>query len=75
MSNRAYDILKYFTLIALPALTTLVGILMKAWQICDADMQTAIVTTMTAIDAFLGTCLQISTSQYKAGNANHGDND
>ena len=73
MSNRTYDILKYFTLIALPALTTLVGILMKAWQICDADMQTAIVTTMTAFDAFLGTCLQISTSQYKK--EEHGDND
>jgi len=63
MSNKVYDILKYIALILLPALGTLYFALAKIWGFPYA---TEIVGTISAVDAFLGALLQISTNQYKA---------
>lgn len=68
MNNRTYDVLKNITLIYLPAFITLLGIVMQSWNICTTDVQTSIITTLTAFDAFMGTCLQISTANYNEGN-------
>jgi len=63
MSNKVYDILKYIALILLPALGTLYFALAKIWGFPYAA---EIVGTISAVDAFLGALLQISTNQYKA---------
>ena len=61
MSNNVYDVLKYIALILLPALGTLYFALAKIWGFPYAA---EIVGTISAVDAFLGAMLQISTDQY-----------
>ena len=61
MSNKVYDVLKWIALILLPALGTLYFALAKIWGLPYA---TEIVGTISAVDAFLGALLQISTNQY-----------
>ena len=65
MSNKTYDILKYIAQIVLPALGTLYFALSSIWGLQYGEQ---IVGTITAIDAFLGALLGISTMKYnKAG--------
>lgn len=62
MSNKVYDILKWVAQILLPALATLYFALAGIWGLPYGE---AIVGTITAIDAFLGALLGLSTVQYK----------
>ena len=61
MSNKLYDILKWIAQIALPAIATLYFALASIWDLPYGEQ---IVGTFTAIDAFLGAVLGISTAQY-----------
>lgn len=61
MSNKLYDVFKYIALIVLPALGALYFALAKIWGFPYA---TEIVGTISAVDAFLGALLKISTDQY-----------
>ena len=63
MSNKVYDVLKYIALILLPAVGALYFALAKIWGLPYA---TEIVGTISAVDAFLGALLQISTNKYNA---------
>ena len=63
MSNQVYDILKFVTQILLPAIGTLYFALARIWGFPYAE---EIVGTITAVDAFLGALLGISSMQYKA---------
>lgn len=64
MSNKTYDILKYIAQIVLPALGTLYFALSEIWGL---PFGTEIVGTITAVDAFLGTVLKISSDNYYKG--------
>jgi len=61
MSNKVYDVLKWIALILLPALATLYFALAKIWGFPYAA---EIVGTISAVDAFLGALLGISTANY-----------
>lgn len=61
MSNKVYDVLKYIAQIVLPALATLYFALSKIWNF---PYGAEIVGTISAVDAFLGALLKISTDQY-----------
>ena len=61
MSNQIYDALKWIAQIALPAIATLYFALASIWGLPYGEQ---IVGTITAIDAFLGAILGISTAQY-----------
>lgn len=61
LNNKTYDVLKWIAQILLPALGTLYFALSKVWGL---PYDTEVVGTITAIDAFLGAVLGISTSQY-----------
>ena len=61
MSNKVYDVLKFIAQIVLPAVGTLYFALARIWGFPYAE---EIVGTISAIDAFLGALLRISTSQY-----------
>jgi hypothetical protein len=61
MDNKTYDILKYIAQIVLPAIGTLYFALAQIWGLPYGE---EIVGTITAVDAFLGALLQISTNQY-----------
>lgn len=62
MDNRTYDILKYICQYFLPALGTLV---FTICSICNLPYGEQIVGVITAIDAFLGGLLGLSTYNYK----------
>ena len=61
MSDKTYDILKFVAQILLPALGTLYFALAQIW---DLPLAEEIVGTITAVDAFLGAVLGISTANY-----------
>ena len=61
MANETYDVLKYIAQIVLPAIGTLYFALAKIWGL---PYGSEIVGTITAVDAFLGALLKISTDSY-----------
>lgn len=61
MSNKTYDILKYFAQIILPAAGTLYFALAGIWGFPYGEQ---IVGTITAIDTFIGIVLGISSANY-----------
>ena len=65
LDNKVYEILKWLALIALPALATLVSVILPLWNIVDEGTTTAIVGTITAVSTFLGTLLGVSTMKYR----------
>jgi len=68
MSNELYDILKEIALTILPALAVFYTACSKIWGLPYGAEITA---TIMAVDALLGACLHISTSEYrKGGDAN-----
>lgn len=62
MSNKVYDVLKWITLVFLPALTTLVGVVLNTFNVGCTDI---VLTIMTALTTFMGTVLGISNINYK----------
>jgi hypothetical protein len=64
MNNKTYDILKWVALIVLPALGTLYFALAQIWGLPYGEQ---IVGTITALDAFLGALLGVSTTSYVKG--------
>lgn len=61
ISNKTYDVLKWVAQILLPAIGTLYFALAGIWGFPYGEQ---IVGTITAIDAFLGAILGISTKMY-----------
>lgn len=61
MSNSTYNLLKYIAQILIPALGTLYFALANIWGLPYGEQ---IVGTLTAVDAFLGVCLGISSDKY-----------
>jgi len=61
LKNEVYDVLKFIAQIVLPALGALYFALAGIWGLPYGEQ---IVGTITAIDAFLGALLGISTRQY-----------
>lgn len=65
MSNSMYDKLKWIAQILLPAIGTLYFAIAQIWGLPYAEQ---IVGTITALDAFLGAVLGISSHVYKEMN-------
>jgi len=61
MSNKVYDVLKYIAQIVLPAIGTLYFALAGIWGLPCGEQ---VVGTITAVDAFLGAILRITTVKY-----------
>ena len=62
LSNETYDLLKWIAQILLPALGTLYFAIANIWGLPYGEQ---IVGTLTAVDAFLGVCLGISSDNYR----------
>lgn len=62
MKNKTYDILKFITMVVLPATATLYVALSDLWHL---PYVTEISGTITAIATFLGSILMISSNNYK----------
>lgn len=61
LEDKTYNYLKWIAMIVLPAIGTLYFALAAIWGLPFGEQ---IVGTITAIDAFLGAILGISTSNY-----------
>lgn len=61
MTNKVYDVLKYIAQIVLPAIGTLYFALAGIWGLPYGEQ---VVGTITAVDAFLGAILRITTVKY-----------
>lgn len=62
LSDKTYDILKWIAQYLLPAAGTLYFALASIWGLPYGEQ---IVGTITAVDAFLGVILGISSAEYK----------
>ena len=62
MSNKTYNVLKWIALVVLPAIATLYLALSGIWGFPYGE---EIVGTITAVDAFLGAILGITSAQYQ----------
>lgn len=62
MSNRFYDVTKWFALVGLPALAVLVGSLGEVWGF---DYATETALTIIAIEVFLGSAIGVSAAKYE----------
>lgn len=69
ISNKAYDILKWVCLIAVPALITLISTL---GTIYGKDM-TTVTATIGAVATFVGTLIGVSNSAYNKQNVESED--
>lgn len=65
LTNRTYDLLKWVTLILLPALSVLYMALAPLWNL---PLPTEIAATIAAVDVFLAVLLGISTNTFKVNN-------
>ncbi len=65
MNNKVYDVLKWITLVFLPALTTLIGVILNTFNIGCTDI---VLTIMTAVTTFMGAVLGISNINYNKTN-------
>lgn len=73
MSNKVYDILKWITMVGLPAVTTLWLTLASIWQFPFAE---PIGATLGAVTVFLGAVLGISSINYaKTKSVEEGESD
>lgn len=70
LSNKMYNILKWFLIIFVPALITLIGALGKIYNF---DTET-IILTISAIATFLGAITGISNINYYKNNDNEIEN-
>lgn len=61
LPDKAYDILKWITLVFLPAATTLTGVILNTFNVGATDI---VLTIMTAVTTFLGAILGISNVNY-----------
>lgn len=61
LPDNVYNFMKWFTLIFMPALTTLVGVILNVFHIECTEI---VLTIMTALTTFLGTILGISNVNY-----------
>ena len=61
MSNRAYDIMKWVGLIALPGIAWFIGQVGPLWGMPKVD---AVVTTLNAAGTLLGILIGVSTVNY-----------
>ena len=65
MSNKVYDVMKWVVMIVLPALAAFYSGLAETWGLPFAEQ---IPTTITLLNAFLGSAMMISTYQYNKSN-------
>lgn len=64
MSNKTYDVLKWVSLVALPAVIAFYGVVGAT---CNIPYTEQVLTIAVAFNTMLGALLGISTAKYKKG--------
>lgn len=71
MTNKIYDILKWISVIVVPALVLLINTLGETW---GWQYTKEISITISAIGVFIGAVIQISSAKYNRGQNDNSDN-
>lgn len=71
MTNKIYDVLKWISVIVVPALVLLINTLGQTW---NWQYTKEISITISAIGVFIGAVIQISSAKYKGANNDDSDN-
>lgn len=66
LPNKVYDVLKWITLVFLPALTTFTGVILGCLKV-EPEVTNVIITIMVGFTTFLGAILGLSNINYKGG--------
>lgn len=61
MNNKIYDVLKWISVIVVPAIVVFINTLGKVW---DWQYTTEITATISAIGVFIGAVIQVSSAKY-----------
>lgn len=61
MSNKIYDVMKWISLVFLPAFITFLGVVLNCLEVANAEV---ILTILIAFNTFLGSILGISNISY-----------
>ena len=64
LKNKLYDILKWVSILFLPALATFYGLVSKTWDLPYGEQ---IVITINGLGVFIGALIGISTANYNKG--------
>lgn len=67
MSNKIYDILKWISVIVIPAIVVLINTLGQVW---NWEYTKEISITISAIGVFIGAVIQVSSAKYNKGKNN-----
>lgn len=67
MSNKIYDILKWISVIVIPAIVVLINTLGQVW---NWEYTKEISITISAIGVFIGAVIQVSSAKYNKGKVN-----
>lgn len=71
MTNKAYDVLKDLSLLWVPAIITLLGVIWSAWGLPYGE---PILATLTGVDTFLGAVVKYFRYRYdKKGVEDNGE--
>lgn len=65
LPDKVYDVLKWITLVFLPALTTFVGVILNSFKISNTEI---VLTIMVGFTTFMGSLLGLSTIKYNKEN-------
>jgi len=63
LPDKAYDVLKWIAIVALPAISTFIVVIGRIWG--WGDIATMVAQTITAVAVLLGALLGISAIHYK----------
>ena len=63
--DKVYDILKWISIVCLPALSTFIVVISKIWN--WAELGTNIAQTITAVAVLIGALIGISSINYSKG--------
>ena len=61
--DKMYDVLKWISIIAIPALITFLAVVLPVFKV-SVDIVNAITTILAAVATLIGTLIGISTSEY-----------
>lgn len=62
LNNKQYDVIKYLTVVLLPAVGTLYFALSQIWGLPAGE---AVLGTLAAIQVFIGATMRVTTKQYE----------
>ena len=65
LPNKVFDVLKWISIVCLPALSTFVVVLGRIWN--WGDIAVMVAQTITAVAVLLGALLGVSAIQYSKG--------